>query len=141
MVDRWNDTVRPEDTVYHLGDLAFGSAEYIQRLIRRLNGNIVLVAGNHDHKRKAVRETGVEVRESSFTLILGGKRFLLRHRPQPDRMEWKGADYHICGHVHDAWKTREAWKQGGGGTILNVGVDVWYFRPVRLEEVLSEFGL
>jgi calcineurin-like phosphoesterase family protein len=47
LVDRWNATVQPQDTVYFLGDFAFNwkKPEEISPL---LNGRKILVAGNHD---------------------------------------------------------------------------------------------
>ena len=48
---RWNEVVKPEDIVYHLGDFAFGDQEEIKRLVKQLNGKIRLILGNHD-KRK-----------------------------------------------------------------------------------------
>lgn len=39
-------------------------------------------------------------------------------------------DIFLCGHVHEKWKRR--------GSIINVGVDQWDFRPVTLYELLEE---
>ena len=44
----WNETVSPEDTVYHLGDVMLGDNEYGMNCLRRLNGNIKIIRGNHD---------------------------------------------------------------------------------------------
>ena len=53
LIKAWNRTVSPQDTVYHLGDFAFGNdMEAIERLIKRLNGRITLIAGNHDTPAK-----------------------------------------------------------------------------------------
>ena len=35
----------------------------------------------------------------------------------------------LCGHVHDAWRVLD-------GKAVNVGVDVWDYRPVTLDEIL-----
>ena len=51
MVERWNKTVRPQDHVYHLGDVTMmrGAARHqVEPLLRRLNGHKRLVLGNHD---------------------------------------------------------------------------------------------
>jgi calcineurin-like phosphoesterase family protein len=42
---RWNDTVRSNDKVYHLGDVVI-NRKY--RSMARLNGDKVLIRGNHD---------------------------------------------------------------------------------------------
>lgn len=48
MITLWNSRVSKNDTVYILGDLAFGGVEDKRKLFIRLNGNKVLVLGNHD---------------------------------------------------------------------------------------------
>jgi len=46
MVKRWNDTVRPNDKVYHLGDVVINRRAL--KTLGRLNGEKVLIKGNHD---------------------------------------------------------------------------------------------
>ena len=48
LIEAWNATVAPGDTVYHLGDFALSTPEYAAKVFRRLNGRKVLIAGNHD---------------------------------------------------------------------------------------------
>lgn len=46
MVNRWNATVRPNDKVYHLGDVVINRKAL--PILSRLNGDKVLIKGNHD---------------------------------------------------------------------------------------------
>lgn len=46
LIERWNDAVRPSDKVYHLGDVAIPRRGL--KVLERLNGNKVLIRGNHD---------------------------------------------------------------------------------------------
>lgn len=46
MIENWNRVVKPEDKIYHLGDVAFKVATL--RTLERLNGRKVLIKGNHD---------------------------------------------------------------------------------------------
>ena len=46
MVRRWNDRVRPNDKVYHLGDVVINRKSL--SIMDRLNGDKVLIRGNHD---------------------------------------------------------------------------------------------
>lgn len=53
IVYRWNSTVRPQDTVYHLGDVALTGGDEEKKkvvwdILDRLNGTLYLIAGNHD---------------------------------------------------------------------------------------------
>jgi calcineurin-like phosphoesterase family protein len=46
MIRRWNDRVRPNDKVYHLGDVVINRKAL--KTMARLNGDKVLIRGNHD---------------------------------------------------------------------------------------------
>jgi calcineurin-like phosphoesterase family protein len=46
MVKAWNETVRPKDKVYHLGDVVINRKAL--KILDRLNGDKVLIKGNHD---------------------------------------------------------------------------------------------
>ena len=46
MVRMWNETVRPNDKVYHLGDVVINRKSLA--IMERLNGDKVLIRGNHD---------------------------------------------------------------------------------------------
>jgi len=49
LIANWNAAVRPEDTVWHLGDFCYRCPEErAQAIFRRLNGRKFLVRGNHD---------------------------------------------------------------------------------------------
>ena len=52
IVERWNSVVRPDDTVWNLGDFALNDIDAAIPYIRRLNGNIMWIAGNHDGSAK-----------------------------------------------------------------------------------------
>ena len=47
IIQRWNEMVGPKDKVYHLGDVAMKSGN-IDQVMQRLNGQKVLIKGNHD---------------------------------------------------------------------------------------------
>ena len=46
MIEKWNATVRPKDKVYHLGDVVINRKAL--PTLQRLNGDKVLIKGNHD---------------------------------------------------------------------------------------------
>lgn len=51
LINNWNEVVKPNDIVFHLGDFAFASNGKWKELINKLNGNIYLIFGNHDESR------------------------------------------------------------------------------------------
>ena len=46
MIRAWNERVRPQDKVYHLGDVVINRRAL--KTLARLNGDKVLIRGNHD---------------------------------------------------------------------------------------------
>jgi len=49
IIFRNNSVVKPEDTVYHLGDFTFNNdLNLIRDILKQLNGSHVLILGNHD---------------------------------------------------------------------------------------------
>ena len=46
MVKAWNERVKPNDKVYHLGDVVINRKSL--NILERLNGDKVLIKGNHD---------------------------------------------------------------------------------------------
>ena len=50
IIKKWNSVVKEADTVYHLGDVGFGSLQEVKSLVERLNGRKILLRGNHDFK-------------------------------------------------------------------------------------------
>jgi len=119
LIARWNSAVKPEDTVYHLGDFGMGGASGWASLIGRLNGaRKILILGNHDKSARRMIADGFS--EAHETLELDG--WLLRHTPVKTERKL------LCGHIHEKWR-RLGW-------TINAGVDVWDFTPRTLEELL-----
>ena len=97
IIKRWNNTVAKEDTVFLLGDFAFGSNEWIVEVGNMLQGHKKLVMGNHDNKSIEVyRRAGFEVYRYP---ILWNDFYILSHAPKfttPD-----SPYFNIYGHVHN----------------------------------------
>lgn len=54
IIKNWNERVGKDDIVFHLGDFAMHPRAAIPDLVKSLNGQIVLLAGNHDTKKTIV---------------------------------------------------------------------------------------
>ena len=121
LIRRWNERVAEEDVVYHLGDFAFGDP---QSHLDQLNGQIILIRGNHDRRNR------VGSLLESAVIRHGGWDIWMCHEPK--------AVYkmNFCGHVHNHWRIQRR----GPHTIVNVGVDVWGFRPVDINEISKALG-
>lgn len=47
LIANWNSVVGVDDTIFHLGDFAFGGYPFWKKIVEQLNGHIILVIGNH----------------------------------------------------------------------------------------------
>ncbi len=121
LIRRWNARVKEDDVVIHLGDFAFRGVLKPKDYLDQLNGQIYIVKGNHDS------HNDVKSIFTSAVINYGGIDWWLSHRPVA---KYK---FNLCGHVHDHWKI----KRGGSHVIVNVGVDVWDFYPVDINEILA----
>ena len=100
MVDNWNSVVKPGDTVFHLGDFAFGKKQQINNVLYRLNGQIHLIYGNHDlefydifyNKKFASRSFQQCIRMDKYKITLNHYPFLCF----PNRKNF----VQLFGHVH-----------------------------------------
>jgi len=54
----------------------------------------------------------------------------MTHKPEHVDLRFK---YALCGHVHEKWQIKKIQDT----LIVNVGVDVWNFKPISINEILS----
>jgi calcineurin-like phosphoesterase family protein len=93
MIRRWNETVRPNDKVYHLGDVVINRKHL--KTLGRLNGDKVLIRGNHDIFRDD--EYREHFRELRAYHVMNG--MILSHIPlHPESLGRFGTNIH--GHLH-----------------------------------------
>jgi len=138
LVFEHNQRVKEHDTVYHLGDTAFygnsknGNGKKIDPIvyIDKLNGNHIFIEGNHDRSGR----NKVKTKNEQIILNQRGVRIQLLHDPLYARIDY---DLIIHSHVHNLWKVKELFYCGEIRLMINVGVDVWKFKPVTLDEILS----
>jgi len=129
MVARWNETVGPADEVWHLGDFAIQPKPgRVEALLERLHGTKRLVAGNNDPERTRTAAGWASVADYA-ELEVEGTRLVLCHYPF---RAWNGmakgaVDLH--GHSHGRGKPLPR--------QIDVGVDVWDFRPATLAALLA----
>jgi calcineurin-like phosphoesterase family protein len=128
LVERWNETVGPDDEVWHLGDFAIRQRlPVVADLLVRLNGRKHLVAGNNDPPE--TRELkGWESVQSYVEIEVDGVSLVLCHYPF---RSWRGMGkgwVNLHGHSHGKLKPQPR--------QFDVGVDVRGFRPVMLDEIL-----
>lgn len=125
LIENFNSLVKPEDTIYHLGDFCFSKDPSAIR--RRLNGNIHLIKGNHDNPKQLQGLFGWI--KDTYSLRVGKHSFWLAHyahRVWPG--SYRGA-IHLYGHSHG--------NLDDNGRSTDVGVDCWDYKPVHIDTIIK----
>jgi calcineurin-like phosphoesterase family protein len=137
IIQKWNNKVKPEDTVCILGDMFFKQKDnrYVTQTLLRLNGEKILIVGNHDQFLNVLGNTYRYFKEvTSYKKIQdNGRQVILFHYPIE---EWDGfyrGSYHLYGHVHNNTKNQLQLLPNR----YNVGVDVNGFEPKTLDELIE----
>jgi len=135
LIENWNRKVKPGDTVYHIGDFALvRSPQEVMNYVRRLNGQIHLIHGNHDRfvKQKRPDNYGFAEIVTYKEIKVGEQKIVLCHYAFKT---WNGShrgSWNLHGHSHGSLPRDFTLKQ------LDVGVDCWNYHPISLEEVAKE---
>lgn len=138
LIRNWNNRVKPEDTVFFLGDFCFKASkeqndnsilnnisEYYKS---KLNGNIVFIKGNHDNK------SSTKTHIKSLQLEYGGFKINCVHNPNDYDSKY---EINFVGHIHQNWLI----KKQNESILFNVGVDVHKFMPITIDEALREIAI
>lgn len=134
LVKRWNAKVGKGDWVYHVGDFAYRAEVQQVRSIRaRLNGEIILVEGNHDGVSLQCQAESPSTFKHvcQYMEVQDGKKVivLFHYGLRTWHHDLRGA-VHLYGHSHGGLPPY--------GKSFDVGVDCWNFEPLSLEEVWKE---
>ncbi len=132
MTERWNEVIKPGDTVFHLGDVAFGSKKKLTALRERLNGTIYLVRGNHDGSITKMNDAGFIVISPGYRKIEGIK-FRLTHaynNKSFPRYLWG-----LHGHRHAIYPPDEGEYVDYRQKSINVGVDYHEYYPISINYI------
>ena len=134
MIRLWNETVTDRDTVYVVGDVGYNGGYVPGDALGRLQGRKHLIRGNHD--------TGFENAPKLFDYFEtvtdfneiddGETHILLCHYPILSRKR----GYMIHGHLHQA-RGPEYDILRQMPRMLNAGVDVNFYRPVTLAQLVE----
>ena len=137
MIERWNDRVRNNDTIYIVGDMFFRSKD-ADGILSRLKGKKRLIVGNHDGSwmKKVDLSRHFESVDHYLEISDGQHGLTLCHYPL---LTWNHSkrSFMIYGHIHsdttvDFWPlilTRDH--------MLNAGADINGYMPVTFEELVA----
>lgn len=98
IIRNWNNIVKSEDTVIHLGDVQLGQKS--KWIMPSLPGNKILIRGNHDREKSNTWW----MTEGGFQFACDGLKFRsmwLTHEPSTSLAD--GCQLNIHGHLHNIW--------------------------------------
>lgn len=144
-----NDMTCAHDVVFHVGDFwleghdRHGKKDDVNKLdssmnevLAKMNARFVLLDGNHDtgHNCEA------DLKNMRIDLNQNYRNVYVNHFPS-DHHDYKGPGripkgmpfINLCGHVHDKWLLK--YDRENHVLNINVGVDVWDYKPVRDSEI------
>ena len=147
------ERVKPDDLLIHVGDFMNygknrgreGGRVKPEEYIKRIGRQIVFLEGNHDpnnHVRCIGRTLTTKV--GRYIVSVGhypsyDERFEMVETPMYDSIFGRSR-IHLCGHVHDKWKFKNAVVMDIGYVNINIGVDAWRYRPVSESELDAYIG-
>lgn len=161
LVNNFNNLIKPDDTLYHLGDWSFGGHENIKKFRERLNcKNIHLIFGNHDQHIEPINSVYRELfssvqhyKEASFKIpsVQAGKygktQIIMSHYAMRVWNNSHHGSIMLYGHSHgtlDEMTPNIANPTWIGDKYfiknyrtMDVGVDTNNLYPYHLDEIIS----
>ena len=133
IVNNWNSVVGKGDLVYFLGDfcLTYGKKDLglVDRLLSSLNGNKILVAGNHDRDEVTKNPRWSTVKDiMNIKSAIDDTPIVLCHYPMRSWNKMAYGSFMLHGHTHFNMPNPP-------GKIMEVGVDGWDYTPVSIKQV------
>ena len=151
LIRRWNETVKNNDTTYIIGDFCWGKADRWVELLQELNGNKVIIRGNHDLKQPPDKVKRLIQDYKDYKEITDKKRHvILCHYPIPFyKSSYNPETYMLCGHVHNTKESQYLQalrkeliascteKGDNRGQIFNCWCAYYDYRPMTLDELIA----
>lgn len=138
LIENWNRRVRPQDTVYILGDFCHRNSQPASSYLKQLKGKKHLIIGNHDSRLIGDQDAMKYIKSVNSLQVVHdvAGTVVLCHYPLA---EWNGFHkgwYHAFGHIHNR-KDETFLLMSFRERALNAGVDVNHFQPATLAEMIQ----
>ena len=144
LIEEWNAEVGKRDTVWLTGDVGYDkpSGYLTHGILPRLNGQINLVAGNHDNQAIITAKRWHHVMGVD-TMSVKGYHLIITHIPiHPQEMFW---DLNVHGHLHaNQVKERANDPQGGKYGMQRdiryvcVSMEHTGYAPIPVDDVVND---
>jgi len=142
IIERWNSIVKPNDRVIHLGDIMLNDNEKGIECLKRLNGEICLIYGNHDSltRQKLIQSECQSIISLGYAHMFkhGKMSIYLSHYPTlTANYDEKYFSQHVLalhGHTHQ----QANFMYPNNPFCYHVGMDSHNCTPVSLDEIICE---
>lgn len=132
-----NKRVHPTDTIYILGDVFFCDIDKGEEIVNRLNGNKLLIMGNHDkqlNKHRDRMSAHFKYLPALYETYIEGIHVSMCHYPMLVWNKSHHGAFMLHGHSHgSAQYPRD-------GRIMDVGVDCHAYAPVSWEAIKNKLS-
>ena len=105
LIDNWNSRVKKKDTVYILGDFSMKGPKAVVEYLKQLNGNKVLIKGNHDRINTEAKNLFLEITPYK-ELHDGNSKVILCHYPITFYNRQHAYSIMLYGHVHNTAESK-----------------------------------
>lgn len=130
IIDRTNELVKREDTLYLLGDVTGTGKSPSKYLEHVACQNLFLIRGNHDCRQlPTARLAGIA---DLVTVDVNGQKIVLCHYAMRTWNQSHRGSWMLYGHSHGKLP------RVPGVKSFDVGVDCWNFEPIDFEKVKLE---
>lgn len=126
-----NQTCKPTDFLFHLGDWGWRNKERNYDLASKVNCNMILLLGNHDDSRMRICPYFLQI-ENYMEIIVDGQYIVLMHYPILSWNRQHKEKYSIMLHGHCHGNIFEDDQR------MDVGVDCHDYVPISLATVLEK---
>ena len=151
LIENWNKKVPQDGLVFHLGDFAWGGYEIWKNIRDQLNGDIILIKGNHDQKNMSAMAEQELFKHVNWQMYIQieHRKLWLNHYPflcyagvyrEPQKLI-----YQLYGHVHSGPLSTTGLDNDRltmcFPTQYDVGVDNNDFAPVsflKIREIIEQ---
>ena len=136
MIDNWNAVVDSGDKVFMLGDFCFGDLSQWENYYHQLNGNIILIKGNHDkiqdnqikHLFSGIYDY-LEIKVKDVDAQDNWQHIVLFHYAMKVWNRSHHGAYHLFGHSHGTLP------DDPNALSFDCGVDCHEFKPISYKQV------
>lgn len=145
IIEKWNSVVKPNDRVIHLGDTMLNDNEKGIECLKRLNGEICLIYGNHDSpaRQKLIQLECPSVISLGYAHMFkyGKMSIYLSHYPTLTANFDVEMNKHftrhvlnICGHTH----RKEKFLDEKNPFMYNACLDAHNCYPVHIDDIITD---